>query len=603
VVARLNGTRSLILLDTFDQLGDVAEFVRAELLPRLKTSVRVVIAGRLPLGLGRSGSESWHKLIRPLRLGGFTPLETRDYLRRRGVDEASAVDQIIHAAGNSPIALSLAADLSLRFGVRDFGGAAEWRLLVRSLLERLLIEVTDTQLRELIEACVAVRQFDEATLMAITGRDDISTAFARLCQLSIVTPTAHGLMLHDDLRRWLAEDLAWRNPERYHALRSRALTFCRERLRSAPRDEGEWLVADCLFLWGNALIQQLFFCPDEPGQVMVQPGRPADHAEIRQLFAIGSGRDLPADVDVARLARPKEDEPFLTAILQCPGTRLQVARGREGKLLGFSTVLRVCRETMSLLDRHPAYASLVGGYWNQAKLAMLPEGPDNSNVFVLLHMLYAEEMAGPTRAALLRDLASLFARGGTHFCATFVPAYKRMLETCGYERLPAARNDAWGPAYPVDGYVLDLSQIGVEPWIDAIMNGRRLPRPLDPAELETELQLVFRHWNDDGRLAHSRLTELAGVSPLGHDGHQAQAVRERILRALADGRAEGSGVLDAAYRALELTYLGKHASHKGGARTLAVSRATLYRLLKRGIHGLAETLARSSAGAHNPETR
>jgi hypothetical protein len=170
-----------------------------------------------------------------------------------------------------------------------------------------------------------------------------------------------------------------------------------------------------------------------------------------------------------------------------------------------------------------------------------------------------------------------------------------MLETCGYDLLPAARNEAWGAAYPVDGYVLDLSKIGVEPWLDAVMHGRRPPRPLDRAELETELQQVFRHWKDDSRLARSRLTELAGASPADADGRRAQAVREKILQAIADGRAEASDGLDGGYRALELTYLGRQASHKGGARTLAVSRATLYRLLKRAIHGLAETLALSSA--------
>lgn len=596
VVMHLNGTASLILLDSFDQLADLTDYVQAELLPRLKTSVRVVIAGRYPLGVAWSGSESWHKLIRPLRLGAFSQSESREYLRRRGVNELRVVNEIIRAAGSSPLALSLAADLSLRFGVRDFESAPEWRLIVRSLLERLLVEVGDPQLRELIEACVAVRQFDEATLAAITGRTDISVAFAQLCQLSIVSPTAHGLMLHEDLRRWLAEDLAWRNPERYNDLRARALAFYRERTRSAPRDEREWMVADRLFLWGNALIQQLFFCAEEPGQVMVQPGQPADLAEIGGLFSIGSGRSLPADVDMARLRRPKEDAEFLRTILQSPATRLRVARGREGKVLGFSTVLPVCRETIPLLDAHPAYAPLVHAYWGPAETAALPVAPDTSNIFYLLHMLYPGEMAGVIRAALLRDLASLFARGGTHLCATFVPGYKQMLETCGFDRLPAARNHAWGHDYPVDGYVLDLSQIGVEAWMDAVMNGRRPPRPPDRDDVENELQIAFRQWNDDGRVARSRLGELLGVASGGADGARAAAVRQRIVEGLAEARAHAPPVLDTAYRAIELTYLSPN-GRKCGARRLAVSRATLYRLLKRGVQALAEELSRSSTGA------
>jgi hypothetical protein len=594
VVAYLNRTRSVVLLDTFDQLGELTGYVQAELLPRLTTSVRVVIAGRYPLGLAWR-NESWHKLIRPLRLEAFSPSESRDYLRRRGLDEPRLINEIIRAAGSSPLALSLAADLSLRFGVHDFDNAPEWRLIVRSLLERLLVEVRDPQLRELVEACVAVRQFDEATLAAITGRSDINAAFAQLCQLSIVRPTAHGLMLHEDLRRWLAEDLAWRNPERYNDLRARALAFYRQRLRSTPRDEREWLVADRLFLWGNALIQQLFFCSEEPGQVMVQPGHPADLVEIGGLFSIGTGRSLPADVDMARLKRPKEDAEFLAMILQCPATRLRVARGREGKIIGFSTVLPVCRETIPLLDAHPAYAPLLHASWGPAKLPALPVGPDTSNIFYLLHMWHAGEMAGAVRAALLRDLASLFAKGGTHLCATFVPAYKQMLETCGFERLPAARNQAWGPDYPVDGYVLDLSQIGVERWMDAVMNGRRPPRPPDRDDVENELQIAFRQWNDDGQLARSRLTQLLGLASDAADGARAAAVRQRILQAFAEARDHAPSVLGRAYQAIELTYMSPNGTHKGGARRLAVSRATLYRLLKKGVQSLAGELSGSPA--------
>ena len=91
-------------------------------------------------------------------------------------------------------------------------------------------------------------------------------------------------MLHEDVRRRLTEDLAWRHSDRYAALRARALAYYRERVRSAPPDEREWLVADRFYLWGNALIQELFFSSDEPGQVWVDVYRPGDHAEIQRLF-------------------------------------------------------------------------------------------------------------------------------------------------------------------------------------------------------------------------------------------------------------------------------------------------------------------------------
>jgi hypothetical protein len=165
-----------------------------------------------------------------------------------------------------------------------------------------------------------------------------------------------------------------------------------------------------------------------------------------------------------------------------------------------------------------------------------------------------------------------------------------MLDSCGFQLLPVARNVAWGLDYPVDGYVLDLSQIGFEPWIEAVMSGRRLPRSLHPAELETELQTALRHWTDDGWLGRSLLMDLAAVIQVDGETSRPAALRQAILQGLTEARGASDGG-DAPYRALEIVYLSKHPCPKQGARDLAVSRATLYRLVKRGIRGLAEALS------------
>jgi hypothetical protein len=61
---------------------------------------------------------------------------------------------------------------------------------------------------------------------------------------------------------------------------------------------------------------------------------------------------------------------------------------------------------------------------------------------------------------------------------------------------------------------------------------------------------------------------------------------------MATAKSEAPAGDGAAFRAVELVYLSGRSSRKVGARHLAVSRATLYRLTKRGIHGLAEVLSR-----------
>jgi predicted outer membrane repeat protein len=101
-VAHLNAVCPLLLLDTFEEAGDLQRLLAEDLLPRLDTAVRVVIAGRFRLGhvwraerLGRVG-------LRSLSLSGLPADASRAYLERRGVGDARLVDQILRSVGGHP---------------------------------------------------------------------------------------------------------------------------------------------------------------------------------------------------------------------------------------------------------------------------------------------------------------------------------------------------------------------------------------------------------------------------------------------------------------------------------------------------------------------
>src|SRR5690606_17492245 len=118
----------------------------------------------------------------------------------------------------------------------------------------------------MLDVCAVVRQADEATLAAISGDADCRAAFHELSRVSAIEPARHGLMLHDDVRRVLADELRWRHAERYRALRLRALDYFTDRMRGADAEEREWLLTERLALWGDALVQQILFAPEEQGE-------------------------------------------------------------------------------------------------------------------------------------------------------------------------------------------------------------------------------------------------------------------------------------------------------------------------------------------------
>src|SRR5439155_23675835 len=100
-----------------------------------------------------------------------------------------------------PLALSLAADLALQHGDIDFDVTPAWQVAVHGLVEQLLRDVGETDLRAALEVASVVRQLDEVTLLAVTGRQLDRSTFARLAHLSFVRPSERGVAVHEDVRR------------------------------------------------------------------------------------------------------------------------------------------------------------------------------------------------------------------------------------------------------------------------------------------------------------------------------------------------------------------------------------------------------------------
>jgi hypothetical protein len=591
VLATLNATRPLLLLDGCAERGSLTHWLQKELLARLETSVKVVIAGRARLDLLWRQEAGWRTLIHPLPLTALAPAECRAYLARRGLHAPTLVEQIVQATAGHPLALALAADLAPHVRAHHFAADPEWHLVTRSLVEELLRDLPDPGLRALLEACAVVRHFDEATLAVVTGQDEVGEAFAQLCQLSVVRPTEHGLLLHGCLRRILADDLRWRQPERYTMLRQRALAYYRERMRRAPVAEREWLLADRFALWEHGFLQAVFGGADESDQVWVEPAQPEDHADVLRLAAQWQEHILPT---LAPVAWPEDctkeaSLALIRALLRYAGLRLRLARGPDGQAIGYSMVVPVCRGSVALLRDSPHLGMVLRRYFRPADLAMLPPTAETTHIFYLLDIVHCDVSREAVAAALLRDMFGVLAQGGLYFAARALPRHREIVEALGFAPVAGASSAGWFVGQPLQGYVLDLRRLGVDTWMDALMSGRQPPAVLTEEERESAVRAALLHWHDDAALAQSPLAHSAsGEEPALS---AAEAVRQAIRTALAAARAAAPPGRELAYRALELAYLEPRLSHERAAKRLAVSRATYYRLLERGVHDLARALS------------
>jgi hypothetical protein len=590
-IGHLNQVQPLIMLDAFEELVELVGYLEDEFLPSLDAGVRLLIAGRHPLHTVWSSGAPWHKLVRPLSLGSLTAQESRDYLSRRGLSDPTLVRAVLTAAGGHPLSLSLATDMVLQFRVLDLTRAPAWRLVTHSLAEEFIKEVADPELRIVLQACAVLRQFDEATLAAVSGAG-IGKAFDLLCRLSVVRPSDHGLMLHEDVRRILGQDLRWRLPERYQELRVRAHSYYRTRARSAPPEERGWLLSERFFLWENDLIHRFFFAEGDAGEVLVTVGREEDREAILEVEDVWKGHVAPG-LGATEYGRPYDeaaDRAWLEGLLRFPGLRVRVARDRHGQEIGFSIAIPVCRETLDPLTRNPILEPVLRAYMTQEVLSALPSKPEDTRTLFLLRPRSIGEQRETAQAMLMRDVFGLLAGGGVYLTASAIVREKALLETLGFNRLPSEKTWMCFTQEPWEGFVLDLLSGNVETWLEAIMDGRRPPRVLPREELERELQVALGHWQDDDWLAASTLSEMVAIPSDELDRSGAQEVRDMINRALDQARSKAEPDQRLAYRALDLAYFQKRVSHEGAAERLAVSRSTFYRLLKRGVQGLARAL-------------
>lgn len=580
----LNEAPTVLMLDHFEQLGPLTHHLKAQFLPDLDQKVKVVISGRQPLDTAWS---AWGPVVRSIVLSGFQPEASSKYLEVRGIDPDLA-PKITGAAGGIPLALSLAADMATQLGVREFRAAPEWRLAVRSLVEDLLRDVSDQDLRSLLEAAAVVRQFDEELLAAVVGKDDITAAFAALCGLSSIRPAEHGLMLHEDIRRILIEDLRWRRPEHLIELRRRAWHHYRRRLRESPA--AAWMLADQLHLSGNDLIQAMVTQDSEPGLAWVERAGPADHAEINRILRAFTS----TGAALQGAPTPEEIDPrFVGSLLSHRAMRVTMARERDGRSTAYAFVFPICRQTMDLLPTGGALRGLVQRTSSAPDIEDLPDDCDDATVFILSTIVHTADHSREANAALVRDVLPALLAGGKYLACTASERYAEVLGAFGFAKVTSGLGpSAFDPGRQLDAFVLDLRLLGVETWIDAIAAGRPLPRELAAADIGREVQAVLLHWADDARLEVSPLVAMAARRDPESELSPADAVRALIREALARARAGVTDDRELAFRAVELAYLERSVSQERVAERLSVSRSTFYRLLKRGVAGVVAALGR-----------
>lgn len=227
-------TRHTLLIDSYERLASLEDWLREDFLPQLPDHVLIVLAGRCPPASAWRADLGWQALFHAVALQNLSSEESRLYLARRSIPTAH-YPAIVDFAQGHPLALSLMADLCIQDQCVEITPDVT-AAVIQALSKTFLEEVPSSTHRLALEACTVVRLTTEALLAELLGMPDVHDLFEWLRGLSFMEANSFGLQPHDIVREVVATDLRWRNQDRWEELHQRAQNYYRTRL---PQLQGQ----------------------------------------------------------------------------------------------------------------------------------------------------------------------------------------------------------------------------------------------------------------------------------------------------------------------------------------------------------------------------
>jgi len=567
--------RIVLLIDSYERLAPLDDWLRTRLMPRLPQTALTLIAGRAAPGAAWRADPAWRDLLRVVSLRNLTSDESREYLRRCGVPMASH-NRLIEVAHGHPLGLSLLVDVDVAAG----GGVAYDPTppdLVGALLRRFLDVVPDLQQRRALEVCALARMTTESLLREALELDDAHHLFTWLRSLSFVEAGVDGLFPHELARDVLDIDLRWRDPDAYKHTCRRVRAHIHRNLETAHGHAQQRAIYDEKFVFRN--LPSVLSPVDWTawGERYPEPVRAADVSAILDLVARYEG---PESADIAAHWLDRQRDGFV------------VIREPDGTLRGFLALLDLTAASVQDRAADPGAQAA----WERAN------SPD---------AVRAGEIVTQTRFVI--DSHAYQAPSPTQN-ATPVVTLQRYLQTpsLAFDFLTLADPDRWNDYFAladlprVDGadFTVGNRRYGLfchnfravpvnallELWTERALTQDITSPPARPPDV---LVLSEPDFTDAVRRALHDLhrADLLARSPL---------LRTRLLRERAGTIDPNAGDLDAVLReavatlrqhprddkllrAVERTYLRPAATQEGAAAALGLPFSTYRRHLSQGV--------------------
>ena len=583
--------RAAIIVDTYELLSPLDNWLREVFLPQLPEQTLIVLAGRNPLPPTWSADPGWQNLVRVVSLRNLTPDEGRAYLTRRAVpiDQQSAVLAFTHG---HPLALALVADAYVQRGAFPFQAEAAPDI-VRTLVEQFVQKVPGPAHRAALEASALVRMMTEGLLAELLGVVDARELFDWLRSLSFMAFGPQGLFPHDLARDALAVELRWRNPDWYAELHRRARGYYAARLSQTRGPEQQRVLFDYVYLHRDNPLMRPYLDWQETGTTMPDAMREGERPVLRAMVVAHEGEESACWLDYWCERQP---------------AGIVVYRDSTGQPSGF--VARLALEEVAPTERE-ADPAIRAAWTYLERHAPLRPG-ERATVFRFW-------MARDTYQAVSALQSLIFGRAAQHYLTTpglafsFFPTaepafWAPMFTHVDLPRLPAADFAVGGRRYGVFSH--DWRVTPPMTWLELLgdreitSDAEQTPPPVATAVVlsEPEFAAAVRDALRDfarpealrqNPLLRSRLVhERSGAG--ARAGERITVLQARLRETVASlQRTPREAKL---YRALYHTYLDPAPTQERAAELLDVPFSTYRRHLAAGISRTIELLWQAEIG-------
>jgi DNA-binding winged helix-turn-helix (wHTH) protein len=332
---------AVLLIDTYERLAPLDDWLRQAVLPQLPARSLTVTAGRHEPAAAWRTDVAWAPLTRISPLGNLGDDDSRAYLSKCGVPEEHHDEAMAFTRGH-PLALSLIADMLTRADRLAPSRLDSEPEIVRLLLEAFVQKVPSRDHRLALHACVTAWATTEATVAAALERSDVQEIFGWLESLPFVEHGPYGLFPHDLARDVVYMDFRWRDPDAAYQVTERVLSYQYERLDRTQGLERQRVWFDILFTQRYNAVLRPYFEWATAGTAYAATATAGERSAIVEMVERHEG---PLSAAIARYWLARQPEAF------------QAIRQVGGGLIGFVANLSLHAITAADVAADPAIAS------------------------------------------------------------------------------------------------------------------------------------------------------------------------------------------------------------------------------------------------------